>query len=146
MTPSIRVALLASGLLANHAAAAADPPYSSRSSCVRAEAREQCDKWFPEPKSAAGTQEDSILLLDTCTGILGEASARLRMAITYLRFDNSDESMSLERQAWKLHTSATDCVRDANRATPTSQAEWKAAEIDYESQLTILTAAKRARP
>lgn len=125
---------------------AADAPYPSRSACLRADTVEQCDKLFPEPKRPAAPAAENILLLDTCTGILREATERLRAAVTYRRFDVDDEAMSNERQGWSLKHSAMECVRNANRSSPGGEAEWKAQMLDYESQLAILTAVKRAQP
>lgn len=121
--------------------------YSSKAACVRAsEPAEVCAKQFPEPKTAPRpTAPDEILLLDTCTGIMAEATARMRMAVTYLRFDSMDESGDHHRQARSLRDSADNCARNYNRTSAYAEAEWKAGIEAFRTQEAIFDAAFRAK-
>lgn len=121
--------------------------YPSRAACVRAgESADTCEKQFPEPKEKPrAPAPDEILYLDTCSGILSEATSRMRMAVTYLRYDAMDESFAHHKQARSLWESADNCARNYNRTSVHAEAEWKAEVEAYRTQEAIFQAAFGAK-
>lgn len=120
-------------------ASAAD--YSSNAACRRAnEPTAVCDKMFPLPpekKIPPGP-------IEACTGIMDEATAQLRHAIVYLRYDSMNESHTSWKRAMDLHYSAVSCARTA-QGTQAALGEWERAQADYEIQTRIFEAATQAR-
>jgi hypothetical protein len=119
---------------------AADPPYASEPSCLRAESPEVCAKWFKPPAKPKPVS----LSLDACTAMLYEATRYMESAVILLRLDLMQESRTDHARALSMVRAAADCSENSKPATQQQRSAWGQQQDEFMGHAHVLEASLAA--